>query len=58
VELYEKRCEADYDPMIRVTRLDAIVAIGAARRALAHFTNASSLQRAAFLHLLLFPPRR
>ena len=57
VELQEKRHAADYDPMIRVNRSDAALAIKTARAALRRFRRAHPSRRLAFLSLLLFPPR-
>jgi uncharacterized protein (UPF0332 family) len=57
LELQEKRHAADYDPLIRVKRSDAILAVRMARAALRRFDRANSRRRRAFLSLLLFPPR-
>jgi hypothetical protein len=57
VELQEKRHAADYDPLIRVKSLDALLAVSTARNALNRFQRASAGRRKAFLSLLLFPPR-
>jgi hypothetical protein len=57
-ELQKKRYEADYDPMIRMSRSDAIMSIKTARAALAGFQNADPEQRIIFLPLLLFARRR
>jgi uncharacterized protein (UPF0332 family) len=57
VELQQKRHKADYDPMIRMTRSDAVAAIATARAALVRYDAASDDDRAAFLSLLLFEPR-
>jgi hypothetical protein len=57
VELQEKRHAADYDPMIRVNRSDAILAVETARAALRRFRRTTAAGRVAFLSLLLFPPR-
>ena len=54
VDLQEKRHDADYDPMRRMNRSDALVAI---RTALRRFEKASAARRGMFLSLLLFPPR-
>jgi hypothetical protein len=58
LELQEKRHAADYDPMIRIQRSDALLAIRTARAALTRFDKASQSRRKAFLTLLLFEPRR
>ncbi len=57
LELQEMRHAADYDPLVRIKRSGAVLAAGVARRILSQFRNASASQRAAFLTLLLFPPR-
>lgn len=57
VELQEKRHAADYDPIIRVNRSDATLAVRTARAAVRSFERASANRRLAFLSLLLFPPR-
>jgi hypothetical protein len=56
VELHAKRHSADYDPMIRLSALDARMAIRTARRALIAFRTVRR-ERRIFLMLLLFPPR-
>lgn len=57
IVLQEKRHAADYDPMIRVNRSDAVLAVRTARAALNRFRKATSARRLAFLSLLIFPPR-
>jgi hypothetical protein len=57
IQLQEKRHAADYDPLIRLKRSDAILAIDAARTAVSRLNDASGEHRKAFLTLLLFPPR-
>jgi uncharacterized protein (UPF0332 family) len=57
VELQQKRHTADYDPMVRMTRSDAVAAITTARASLAYFYAASNNDKTAFLSLLLFEPR-
>lgn len=57
VDLQEKRHAADYDPLIRVSLSDALLAIGTARAAVRRFRRANAARRQAFLALLLFPPR-
>jgi hypothetical protein len=57
VELYERRHAADYDPSIRVTSLEARLAVETARSALVRFKKATKTRREAFLTLLIFPPR-
>jgi uncharacterized protein (UPF0332 family) len=57
LELYEKRLAADYDPLIRIKREDALLAVGTARSALHRFQKAGVSRRKTFLALLLFPPR-
>lgn len=56
VDLQIKRHSADYDPMIRLSVLDARMAIRTARRALTLFRMVPRHRR-IFLMLLLFPPR-
>jgi uncharacterized protein (UPF0332 family) len=57
LDLQEKRHTADYDPLARVRTADALLAIRTGRRALEHFTRASTESRKRFLALLVFPPR-
>jgi hypothetical protein len=57
VELQQRRHAADYDPMIRLKRSDALLAVNTARSALQSFGDASIEARRVFLALLLFPPR-
>lgn len=57
VELQQRRQAADYDPMIRLKRSDALLAVGSARSALARLRETSNDARRVFLALLLFPPR-
>ncbi len=57
VELQQRRHAADYDPMIRLKRSDALLAVSTARSALHRFGGASARRRRIFLALLLFPPR-
>jgi hypothetical protein len=57
LELQEKRNSADYDPLKRYRRTDALVAIDAARIALSRFRRATDAEREAFLALLVFKPR-
>jgi hypothetical protein len=56
VDLQAKWHSADYDPMIRLSALDARMAIRTARRALIAF-RAVRRERRISLILLLFPPR-
>jgi hypothetical protein len=56
-DLQERRHAADYDPRAKVTRADALVAIGSARAALGRFRKADARHRQLFLALLLFRPR-
>jgi len=58
VELREKRHIADYDPMVQMKQSDAILLTRTARAALIRFQNANPDERAVFLTLLLFEPRR
>lgn len=57
IELREKRVAADYDPIMRFNRSDALLAIRTSRAALKRFRRANTTRRVAFLSLLLFPPR-
>jgi hypothetical protein len=57
VDLQEKRIAADYDPLIRYRRADAVTAVIAAQNALARFDNTTDAEREAFLALLVFKPR-
>lgn len=57
VELQQGRHAADYDPMIRLSRSDARLAVRTARTAMRRFSRVPARQRAVFLALLLFPPR-
>lgn len=57
VDLHEKRHSADYDPLFRASRSDAIFAVATARTALVRLRNASGPRRKAFLSLVVFSPR-
>jgi hypothetical protein len=57
LELQEKRNSADYDPLKRYRRTDALAAIVAAGIALSRFRIATEAEREAFLTLLVFKPR-
>ena len=57
LELQEKRISADYDPLRRYRRSDALVAIIAGQIALTRFESATEAEREAFLALLVFKPR-
>ena len=57
VELQEKRHSADYDPLFRAKRSDAILAVATGRTALVRFDSASSVRQKAFLSLVVFSPR-
>jgi hypothetical protein len=57
VELLQSRQEADYDPLVRLKRSDAVLAVSTARSTLRRFNTSSAAGRTAFLALLLFPPR-
>jgi hypothetical protein len=57
VELQQRRQSADYDPMIRLKRSDALLAVSSARSGLARLRDTSPDVRRIFLALLLFPPR-
>lgn len=57
-DLQEKRYLADYDPLYRVRRSDAELALDTARSALERFRRASAQKRKAFLSLVVFSPRQ
>jgi hypothetical protein len=57
LELQQQRHTADYDPMVSMTRSNALAAIATARAALGRFDNAPPDAKAAFLALLIFVPR-
>ena len=57
VELQEKRHSCDYDPLFRVTKSGATLAISAGRAALNHFDNVPADEKVVFLSLLLFKAR-
>jgi hypothetical protein len=57
VDLQERRVLADYDPLFRARKSDAVLAVETGRTALARFRNASRSRRKAFLSLLVFSPR-
>jgi len=57
VELQQRRQSADYDPMIRLKRSDALLALSSARSALTLVHGTSPAAWRMFLALLLFPPR-
>jgi len=57
IELQQRRHAADYDPMIRLKKSDALLAVSTARRAVRRFGGASAQRRRVFLALLVFPPR-
>lgn len=57
IQLQEKRHEADYDPLVRVRRSDAALAIATGREALVLFRRANVARRRAFLSLVMFSPR-
>ena len=57
-DLQEKRHSADYDPLFKAIRSDALLTVEAARSAIGLFEAAPQEERALFLSLLLFPPKR
>lgn len=57
-ELQRERHRADYDPLARFSRTDALVTISTARTAFAHFKTATEEERSVFGSLLLFSRRR
>jgi hypothetical protein len=56
-ELLQKRHAADYDPVPRFVKPEALLAIDTARNAVLRFTQATPARRKAFLTFLLCPPR-
>ena len=56
-ELQEKRHSCDYDPLFRVTKSGATLAISAARAALNQFDHVPTDEKVVFLSLLLFKAR-
>jgi hypothetical protein len=58
VELQEKRHAADYDPMFRASRTDAVLAVRMSRNALLRFRGSNSSKRKIFLALVVFNIRR
>jgi hypothetical protein len=56
-DLQQKRHAADYDPVTRFVKPDAVVAVNTARNAVLCFTQAAPARRKAFLTILLCPPR-
>jgi hypothetical protein len=56
-DLQEKRHSADYDPLFKAIRSDALLTIAAARSAIGLFEAAPIEEREHFLSLLLFPAR-
>jgi hypothetical protein len=57
VELQKKRHSADYDPIVRLRRSDAVLAISTARAAADRLADAELEVIDIFLTLLVFPPR-
>lgn len=57
VDLQEKRHLADYDPLFRVTKSEAVLAVETGRTALARFKNANRVLRKTFLSLAVFSLR-
>jgi hypothetical protein len=57
LELQAKRLAADYDPLTRYRRADAVAAVIVAQSALTRFKNTTDAEREAFLALLVFKPR-
>jgi hypothetical protein len=55
--MQDKRHTADYDPLFRAKKSDAVIALRQARTAFAQFQKADASERDAFLLLLLFRPR-
>lgn len=57
VDLQEKRHLADYDPLFRVNKSEAVLAVETGRSALTRFKSANRTLRRAFLSLAVFSPR-
>jgi hypothetical protein len=57
-DLQEKRYSADYDPLFKTIRSDALLTIKAARSAIELFEAAPIDEREHFLSLLLFPSKQ
>jgi hypothetical protein len=57
IDLQEKRHLADYDPLFRVTKSEALLDVERGRTALTRLRAASRIPRRAFLALILFSPR-
>jgi hypothetical protein len=57
VDLQEKRHLADYDPLFRVRKSNALLAVATSRKALARFKKVNRARKKTFLSLLVFPPR-
>jgi hypothetical protein len=55
--MQDKRHTADYDPLFRAKKSDAVIAVRQARAAFTQLQHAESSERDAFLLLLLFRPR-
>src|SRR4051812_23844282 len=58
IDLLEKRHACDYDPLLRVSKSSATLAISAARAALYHFQEVPADHKVAFLYLLVFKETR
>ncbi len=56
-KLQQRRHAADYDPVPRLVKLDALLAITHARNAVRRFPQATPARRKAFLTILLCRPR-
>ena len=57
VDLQEKRHAADYDPLLRVSTAEAILALETGRTAVSRLRHANPTKRRAFLSLVVFSPR-
>lgn len=57
-DLQEKRHTADYDPLARFSRADALFAASTARNAVARLASAGGQKKKAFLTLVAFTPWR
>ena len=57
IDLQIKRYSCDYDPLFRVTKSGAALAVAAARSAIDRFQRLTADEKVLFLSLLLFKVR-
>jgi hypothetical protein len=57
VELQRARHDADYDPVFRISKSDAITKVSTARDAIIKFESAAADEQNSYLTTLLFKPR-